>query len=414
MKELIEKLKSDWLLTLRRDPSPEECTDPTVIPLPRPFTSPTIDDYFSAMYYWDTYFTNVGLILSDMTDAARDNVENIAYLIEKLGYMPNANRTYYDGNSQPPFFTAMVRDVYQKTQDRAWLLRMYRAAEREYNFWQSERKMSCGLNAYGSPYNENNKKGIEDTAAYMCDRLSLPMPETEQGIYDFARTIHIFCESGWDCTSRMGLRPFEYAHVDLNAILYGFEKNMEYFSRTLSLGDESLWHERSEARAGLMRRYCVSRRGFFTDCSTEGEPTDFFSVAAFYPLFFGLATASEAEQTVRLLPLLEREFGLSASERRDDLLAMQWDDPFGWPPLHFIVIRSLLDYGYRDDALRLAGKYCDTVEREFLITGDVYEKYDVTLGRATMSRENTKIHPMRGWSAGVYLWCRELLSSGSV
>ena len=129
MQELIDKLKLDWHLTLRNSPPVVDHEDPGYICLPKPFTAPSIENHFGYLYYWDTYFTNVGLILSDLLDIAIDNVENIAYLIEKIGYMPNANHARFLGRSQPPFFTLMVADIYEQTKDKSWLLRMYRIAE---------------------------------------------------------------------------------------------------------------------------------------------------------------------------------------------------------------------------------------------------------------------------------------------
>ena len=64
-----------------------------LIGLPYPYTVPSISGGFQEMYYWDTYFTNVGLILSGRTEKAKNNVDNIIYLTDKYGYMMNGNLT---------------------------------------------------------------------------------------------------------------------------------------------------------------------------------------------------------------------------------------------------------------------------------------------------------------------------------
>ena len=239
----------------------------------------------------------------------------------------------------------------------------------------------------------------------------MEMPSDMETAYVYAGFILESWESGWDCTSRMGWRSFEYEHVDLNSLLYGVEQTMAYYSSELDLGEEDKWLSRSEKRRKLMNERFISERKFFADYSfVDNKPTNYFSAASFYPLFVKMASPQQAADTVKLLPLLEREYALAASEVRDDGLELQWDDPFAWPCLHYIVIRGLLNYGYREDALRLAEKYTALVERNYLDTGDVYEKYDAVQGIPTMSRENTAIHPMRGWSAGVYLWCISLIS----
>ena len=49
------------------------------IGLPYPYTVPCVSGMFQEMYYWDTYFTNLGLILSDKLGQAKNNTDNILY-----------------------------------------------------------------------------------------------------------------------------------------------------------------------------------------------------------------------------------------------------------------------------------------------------------------------------------------------
>ena len=106
----------------------------SLIGLPKPYTVPCIEGFFQEMYYWDTYFTNIGLLLSGKVEQAINNTENIAYLIERYGKMPNGSRTFYLNRSQPPFFSQAVRDIFEATGDLEWLSRMYSTAEKEYSF----------------------------------------------------------------------------------------------------------------------------------------------------------------------------------------------------------------------------------------------------------------------------------------
>ena len=66
---------------------------------------------FTEIYYWDSYFTMLGLEQSGRRDLALDMVHNFASLIDRYGHVPNGNRTYYLSRSQPPFFAAMVELV---------------------------------------------------------------------------------------------------------------------------------------------------------------------------------------------------------------------------------------------------------------------------------------------------------------
>ncbi|HEY9225934.1 MAG TPA: trehalase family glycosidase, partial [Gemmatimonadaceae bacterium] len=78
----------------------------SLIPLPNAYVVP--GGRFREVYYWDSYFTMLGLVESGRTDLVRDMLDNFAHLISTIGHIPNGNRTYYLGRSQPPFFAAMV------------------------------------------------------------------------------------------------------------------------------------------------------------------------------------------------------------------------------------------------------------------------------------------------------------------
>ncbi|MBL0336144.1 MAG: hypothetical protein IPP73_12790 [Chitinophagaceae bacterium] len=64
---------------------------------------------FGEIYYWDSFFTLLGLQASDNTAMIENMVRNFDFLIQRQGYIPNGNRSYYLGRSQPPFFSLMVR-----------------------------------------------------------------------------------------------------------------------------------------------------------------------------------------------------------------------------------------------------------------------------------------------------------------
>lgn len=64
-----------------------------LIGMPKPYTVPCVGGAFQEMYYWDTYFANVGLILCGKLEQAKNNVDDMLYMVERFGYMPNGNRT---------------------------------------------------------------------------------------------------------------------------------------------------------------------------------------------------------------------------------------------------------------------------------------------------------------------------------
>ena len=74
----------------------------SLLPLPNPYIVP--GGRFREVYYWDSYFTMLGLKESGETETIRNMIDNFAYLINTYGHIPNGNRSYYLSRSQPPFF----------------------------------------------------------------------------------------------------------------------------------------------------------------------------------------------------------------------------------------------------------------------------------------------------------------------
>src|SRR5205085_7180535 len=121
-----------WTLLTR----PPDSTDArsSLIPLPNPYVVP--GGRFREVYYWDSYFTMLGLMESGRADLVKSMLDNFAYLIRTVGHIPNGNRTYYLSRSQPPFFAAMV-GLYAGATDTTHALQYLDALEAEHAFWMN-------------------------------------------------------------------------------------------------------------------------------------------------------------------------------------------------------------------------------------------------------------------------------------
>ena len=135
MQTIEAYLAQKWKETVRYTPQDSGM----LIGLPYPYTVPCADGMFNEIYYWDTYFTNKGLIAAGEAQLARNNCRNMLYLVEKFGYMPNGNLTIYLHRSQPPYLAMMVWDVYEATADAAFLAQAYPVLQKEYAFWETAR-----------------------------------------------------------------------------------------------------------------------------------------------------------------------------------------------------------------------------------------------------------------------------------
>ena len=377
----------------------------TLIGMPYPYIVPTVGPMFKEMYYWDTYFTCLGLMTCGRAELVKNNVDNMMFLVNKYGFMPNGNRTYYLPQSQPPFLSMMVRLVYEYYKDPVWLKSAYEILEKEYfGYWMERRITPIGLNQYGCGWGGTHwmqaQRGVYekrtglDTSGYPVDEI----------VEDFGAE----AESGWDCNPRAALWEHDCAYVDLNSNLYLYETNFAYFSDILGNGRRNEWLARAEKRKSLMKKHMWDGE-CFRDCNVKtGGYSEVFSMASFYPLWAGLATQEEAASTVAKLPLIEFEHGLAACAPHNVAGTYQWDYPNCWAPLVAIGIMACQNYGFDEDAKRISQKYVNAIDKNFKESGNLWEKYNAVDG-SLLVKDEYDMPAMIGWTAGVYLYAKKLL-----
>lgn len=379
----------------------------TLLALPYPYTVPCVGEMFQELYYWDTYFTNLGLLTLGEITLARHNVDNMLWLVERYGFMPNGNRTYYLSRSQPPFLAQMVWELYEAQPDDVWLEKAYATLQKEYTFWQERRMTDKGLNAYKgyAVYEED----LDMLCEHFSARTGLPLKNdmTIEEKRDITLATFSFFESGWDCNSRFLDAGHHYMAVDLNSLLYAMECRMADIAAVIAPADAVLWLERADVRRARMQQLWSESDGLFVDRRDDtGTFSAYHSAASVYPLYAGVATAEEAESTVRLLERLETPHGIMAGVQEGSR-GCQWDHPNIWAPLQWIVYRGLQNYGYNEKARVLAQQYNGLIERCFEETGNFWEKYNGLTGAVASNEYDAP--PMMGWTAGVYIrFCKEL------
>ncbi len=352
------------------------------IGLPNKFVSPNAVLFKNDQFYWDTYFTMLGLLASGKTDLAKGMVENFWHLWRRFKIIPMRNKLFNLGISQPPFLTSMLLEVFAVTKDTAWLAEGAKVAEEELrNYWM------------------NLEHSVENLSRY-CDHF-----------WTHATAEH---ESGWDMTSRFNDRCLNYLPVDLNSCLYKYESDLAAIYRLL----------RNNAKAGKFAKAAEQRKqlihqlmwneekGFFFDyIHTDKQQSNFYSLAGFYPLWAGLATPEQAKKMSKALKKFEYDGGLSNTQVRGLAQASykQWDHPHGWPNQQYIVIAGLLKYGLAHDAERLAKKWLDMNKKVFQATGKFWEKYNVV----TCTEANSGRYPTQtgfGWTNSIFVKLLDMFS----
>ena len=122
-------------MTCERD---QDLPGSSLIPLPHPYIVP--GGRFNEIYYWDSYFTQLGLQESKQVELIQHMVDNFTHLINTLGFIPNGNRSYFISRSQPPFYALML-DILAEEKGEEIYTQYLTALEKEYRFWMEDGKV---------------------------------------------------------------------------------------------------------------------------------------------------------------------------------------------------------------------------------------------------------------------------------
>lgn len=395
---------------------PEESKG-TLIPLPEKFIVP--GGRFREIFYWDSYFTMLGLQVAKRVDLIESMVNNFAYLIDEFGFIPNGNRTYFLSRSQPPFFSLMV-ELLSEEKGKEVLLKYLPQLEKEYAFWMDGAELLSVVN--------NREKrvvlmpGGEILNRYW-DSLNTPRPEgyiedmeaaekAQNSDDEIFRHLRAGAESGWDFSSRWfadkmnidTIHTTDIVPIDLNCLLLHLEKTLEgIYKLNGDKGNAEIFRDKYVERKQTVQRYLwndydkmFADYDFIRECST-GIAT----AAITFPLFVRIATKEQADATT---VQLEKDF-LKPGGIVTTLVTsgQQWDAPNGWAPLQWIAYKGLMNYGFNDLAKKIKLNWVSNVERVFMQSGKLTEKYDVVDLSLNAGGGEYPNQDGFGWTNGVYL-----------
>jgi alpha,alpha-trehalase len=386
----------------------------SLLPLPEPYVVP--GGRFREIYYWDSYFTMLGLAESGRQDLLGAMVSDFAYLIDEYGHVPNGTRSYYLSRSQPPFFFAMVGLL---AQDRpaAEYAHYLPQLRWEYAFWmEGAQQLRPGaahrrvvalvdgaiLNRYWDDRDTPRDESYALDSALARDSGRSPRP--------FFRNIRAAAESGWDFSSRWfadgrsrgTIDTTEIIPVDLNSLMLALETAIragcqhladracvaefaDHAARRRAAIDRYLWDQ----SAGAYLDYRWTRRGRVPR----------ISAATLYPLFVGAASRRQAAAVASTVRKdLLKPGGLVTTERDT---GEQWDAPNGWAPLQWIAVAGLEQYGERRLAEAVACRWLLNVRRVYETSGKLVEKYDVVETERAGGGGEYPLQDGFGWTNGV-------------
>lgn len=427
-KDVVMHIKNLWGV-LRREPdftpgtgtaAPTVKEGTSLLPLPYPYIVP--GGRFREVYYWDSYFTMLGLKESGETMLIENMVKNFAYLINTYGHIPNGNRTYYLSRSQPPFFALMVELLAEIKGDSTYLT-FLPELEKEYQFWmEGAPKLSAGqavrrvvkmrdgsiMNRYWddnpAPRQESYREDIETAEKSKRNKAEM---------YTHLRA---GAESGIDFSSRWfadgkrlaTIQTTNYIPVDLNALLYKLE--MIISKGMLVQHSDSLagvYRKKADQRILAIDKYCWNKTlNYYTDYNFRtAKQSNVVTPAGMYPFCFFtrkldyMSLLARRAGTVIRTKLL-KDGGIQATA---NATGEQWDAPNGWAPLTWMVIWGLDRCGQRELAREIGERWIKLNVEVFNRTGKLMEKYNVVDTKLEAGGGEYAGQDGFGWTNGVLL-----------
>ena len=412
-KDMIVHLKNHWPTLIRESKSNDKYT--TLISLPQPFVVP--GGRFREMFYWDSYFTIIGLLESGEDKLALGMIRNFAFLVNEYGHIPNGNRTYFLSRSQPPFFAEMLK-AYSEKHGMDSIMEFLPALEKEYAYWTKDDKRVSQNNI------ASNKSVWLDGKVLnrYTGNLETPRAEAYDKEYkwaqalsnekrpDFYRNLRAACESGWDFSSRWfadgknktTVQCESLIPVCLNSLLYNCELELASMYKHISDNTKATHYtnlalSRKEA---LVTYGWDSKNTLFNDYNfiTKAH-NQVISLATVYPLFFGIANQKQADDIATVIKekfLVEGGVVTTLNNSGE-----QWDSPNGWAPLQYLTVIGLSRYGHNELAKDIANKWLAINDKEYQAEHKMMEKYNVVDIETAGGGGNYSNQDGFGWTNGV-------------
>ncbi|MFP5975821.1 alpha,alpha-trehalase [Enterobacter mori] len=394
----------------------------SLLPLPKSYVVP--GGRFREVYYWDSYFTMLGLAESGHWDKISDMVDNFAYEIDTFGHIPNGNRSYYLSRSQPPFFSLMVELL--ATHDKDALKKYRPQMEKEYAYWME------GVD--GLQPGQANKRVVKLDDGTILNRYwddrDTPRPESwlddvntaknnpNRPATEIYRDLRSAAASGWDFSTRwmddpqkLGtIRTTSIVPVDLNALMFKMETLL---ARASQEDGDSAGASKYEALAASRQKAIEShlwneKEGWYADYDLKSKKVrNQLTAAALFPLYVKAAAQDRADKVAAATSSrLLKPGGITTTTINS---GQQWDAPNGWAPLQWVAAEGLQNYGQEKVAMDVTWRFLKNVQHTYDREKKLVEKYDVS---STGTGGGGGEYPLQdgfGWSNGVTLKMLDLV-----
>lgn len=433
-RNIVAHVNNLWGVLKREKDKPVKGS--SLLPLPYSYIVP--GGRFREIYYWDSYFTMVGLKESGEVDVIENMIKNFAYLINTYGHIPNGNRSYYLSRSQPAYFAKMVEVLADIKGDKVYKTYLP-TLEKEYKFWMQGSTTLKPGGAYkyvvkmpdgtvlnrnwdesNLPRQEAWREDIETADKAINDFIMVAIFENAAKQKKFTdslrksiyRHLRAGATSGMDFSSRWfedgqslsKIRTTDIIPVDLNSLLFNLEKTIaKAYALQKNTAKAKQYEDLAEKRRKAINKYFWSESlGFFVDFDfITKERLAELTLAGMMPFFLN---AAEKEYIDPVSKIIKKEFfkegGLITTLKNT---GQQWDAPNGWAPLEWISIIGLDNYGEVGLAKDISVKWVKLNIKVFENTGKLMEKYNVVDTDLEAGGGEYPSQDGFGWTNGVLL-----------
>ena len=405
---VVTHIRQLWSV-LKRNPD-KEVEGSSLLPLPYSYIVP--GGRFREIYYWDSYFTMLGLEESGEYETMENMIKNFAYMLTTYGHIPNGNRTYYLSRSQPPYFSMML-DLLAKQKGSEVYAIYQNALVKEYDYYMDKTAatkhvvtMQDGsiLNRYwDADVRPRQESFVQDSTLGIGYKGNLTM------LY---KNLRSGAESGIDFSSRWfadgehlnTIHVTDFIPVDLNGLLYHLELTLaKSFKETGNLIKEKYYNTLAARRKAAINKWCWdAKTGWYYDYDIVAKTkSPEVTILGISPLFFHIASNTQARQASAFAKSKLLKSGGFVTTLKNT--GEQWDAPNGWAPLEWMSIKGLEDYGEHTLAEEAAKRWAKLNIKVFHNTGKMMEKYNVVDASLEGGGGEYASQDGFGWTNGVLL-----------
>ncbi|MBD3748096.1 MAG: alpha,alpha-trehalase TreA [Sphingobacteriales bacterium] len=402
-----EHIKTLWK-TLERKPDIIQ-NGSSLIPLPYSYIVP--GGRFREIYYWDSYFTMLGLEESGEFNTIENMVKNFAFLIDQFGHIPNGNRTYYLSRSQPPFFALMV-ELLSKIKGQQIYREFLPELLKEHRYWTSENRLiklsdTDSLSRYWDERDQPRQESYREDVL-VAEKSGRKPSEIYQNLRAAAA-------SGWDFSTRWfndsqhieTIKTANIIPVDLNALLYRQEMIIAHALDLIGETQQAkLFRSKAALRLQLIEKYCWNKeKSFYTDYDFKKQQQQLQITAAGLVPLFAIENQSLIQQHLSDIVKITKANLLKAGGVVTTTVnsGQQWDAPNGWAPLEWMAIKGFHNYREKDLAATIAKRWIALNIKVYQNTGKLMEKYNVDDLSLKAGGGEYETQDGFGWTNGVLL-----------